>query len=311
MSPTLAPHGVLVVDKPSGPTSHDVVERVRRALGQRRAGHTGTLDPFATGVLAVCLGKATRLARFLGGGDKVYRATARLGFATTTDDAQGEPLSPARRVEVDLADVARACAGFVGEIDQLPPLFSAKHVGGRRLYEIARRGEAVERQVSRVRVQTFEALALRGDEVDLLVRCGPGTYVRALARDLGAALGMGAHLSALRRTQSGDFDLGQAVTCEQLEERAADALLPLDALLSAWPALYVAGEGRLALRQGRPLDRRLVTDGFPGAPPPARLRVLDAASGALLALAEPRGFDAPAPGLSFEPCVHADVVLLD
>ncbi len=311
MSPALAPHGVLVVDKPSGPTSHDVVERVRRALGQRRAGHTGTLDPFATGVLAVCLGKATRLARFLSGGDKVYRATARLGFATTTDDAQGEPLSPARRVEVDLADVASACAAFIGEIDQLPPLFSAKHVAGRRLYEIARRGEAVERRASRVRVLTFEALALRGDEVDLLVRCGPGTYVRALARDLGDALGVGAHLTALRRTQSGDFDLGQAVTCEQLEERASDALLPMTALLTAWPALYVAGEGRLALRQGRPLDRRLVTEGFPSAPPPARLRVLDAESGALLALAAPRGFDVPAPGLSFEPCVHADVVLLE
>src|SRR6185436_2562027 len=140
--------GVLVVDKPAGPTSHDVVDGVRRALRTRRVGHTGTLDPFATGVLPICVGKATRLARFLGGGDKVYRATIRLGFATATDDATGEPLGAAQPADVDARAWDEACAAFTGTIDQLPPLFSAKHVDGRRLYEMARAGEAVERRPS-------------------------------------------------------------------------------------------------------------------------------------------------------------------
>ncbi len=310
MSAAEAPHGVLVVDKPSGPTSHDVVERVRRALGQRRVGHTGTLDPFATGVLAACVGQATRLARFLGGGDKVYRATARLGFATSTDDLQGEPLGAARAVEVTLADVARACAAFVGDIEQVPPMFSAKHVGGQRLYDLARRGADVPRRPSRVSVMAFEALALRGDEVDLFVRCGTGTYVRALARDLGQALGVGAHLTALRRTQSGAFGLEQALAWDDLGPQALSRLVPLAALLPDWPAVTVGPEGLHALRRGRPLDRRLVTHGFPADPPPERLRVIDA-KGALLALGVPRGFGPAAPGLSLEPVVHADVVLSD
>src|SRR5712692_8233341 len=137
--------GVLVVDKPAGPTSHDVVDRVRRALGVRRAGHTGTLDPFATGVLPICLGKATRLARFLAATDKTYRARVRLGFATTTDDLTGQPLAPPRAVRVTTSEVEAACRGLVGERLQVPPAYSAKHRGGERLYDLARRGVAVER----------------------------------------------------------------------------------------------------------------------------------------------------------------------
>src|SRR5262249_16478534 len=146
MEPREDLHGVLVVDKPAGPTSHDVVDRVRRALRTRRAGHTGTLDPFASGVLPVCLGKATRLARFLGGGEEGYRATIRLGFATTTDDLRGEPLGPRRSVDVAAGALEEACRRLTGPLAQVPPAYSARRVGGRRLYELARRGIEVERE---------------------------------------------------------------------------------------------------------------------------------------------------------------------
>jgi tRNA pseudouridine55 synthase len=302
--------GVLVVDKPAGPTSHDVVDRVRRALGVRRVGHTGTLDPFATGVLPVCVGRATRLARFLSGGEKAYRATLRLGFATTTDDVQGEPLGEPVAVHVTAADVARACHTLVGEIDQLPPLYSAKRMGGERLYDLARRGVQVERRPCRVTVYALEALAVEGERVELDVRCSSGTYVRALARDLGAALGVGAHLTALRRTRSGAFGLEQALDWDELGPQAGERLVPLGALLPELPAVTVGEEGLRALRHGRALGRRLVAAGFPDAPS-ERLRVLDAATGALVALAVPRGFGPSAPGLSLEPLLQPDLVLLD
>jgi len=167
--------GVLVVDKPAGPTSHDVVDHVRRALGVRRVGHTGTLDPFATGVLPVCVGKATRLARFLAAGEKTYRATVRLGFATTTDDLTGEALSPPRVVAVTAAEVEAACRDLVGERLQVPPAYSAKRAGGERLYDLARRGVVVERAGVPVVVHSIDVLAVAGDDVDLRVRCGAGT----------------------------------------------------------------------------------------------------------------------------------------
>lgn len=310
MSAPEAPHGVLVVDKPTGPTSHDVVDRVRRALGTRRVGHTGTLDPFATGVLPVCVGRATRLARFLAGGEKVYRATARLGFATATDDVQGEPLSEPVPVQITHADVARACAGLIGELEQLPPLYSAKRVDGQRLYDRARRGEAVERRPSRVTVFALDLLAVDGERVEFEVRCSAGTYVRALARDLGAALGVGAHLTALRRVRSGSFGLDQAVTWDALAPGIISRLIPLAGLLTDWPAVTVGPEGREALRHGRPLARRHVLAGFPDQPP-QRLRALDAGGRVLLALLTPRGFGRPAPGLSFEPVLQPEVVLFD
>lgn len=305
-----APHGVLVVDKPSGPTSHDVVDRVRRALGERRVGHTGTLDPFATGVLPVCVGKATRLARFLGGGEKSYRATVRLGFATTTDDLQGEPLGEPAAVRVTAADVARAGRAFVGEIEQLPPLYSAKRMAGRRLYDLARRGVPVERRPCRVTVHALEVLAVEGERVELELRCSSGTYVRALARDLAAALGVGGHLTALRRTRSGAFGLEQAVGWDELGPEARARLLPLEALLPELPAVTLTEEGLRALRHGRALGRGLVATGFPQ-DPPERLRVLDAATGTLVALAVPRGFGAPAPGLSLEPFLQPELVFLE
>jgi tRNA pseudouridine55 synthase len=304
-----SPHGVLVVDKPSGPTSHDVVDRVRESLGERRAGHTGTLDPFATGVLAVCVGKATRLARFLAEGDKVYRATVRLGFATSTDDREGEPLGEPRPVVLDRAAVQAACRALTGALMQVPPLYSAKRVGGRRSYRLARLGVAVAREPVPVTVHALEVLAFEDARVELAVRCSPGTYVRALARDLGEALGVGGHLSALRRTRSGSFGIDQAVPWEELPGRACEALLPLSALLPEMPAVTVGDEGLALLRHGRPLDRARVESGFPAADPPPRLRVLDG-SGALLALAVPMGFGPAVAGLPVEPVLHPDVVLL-
>jgi tRNA pseudouridine55 synthase len=302
-------HGVLVVDKPEGPTSHDVVDAVRRALGVRRVGHTGTLDPFATGVLPVCVGKATRLAQFLGGGDKTYRATVRLGFATTTDDRMGEALGPPRTVTLDRGAVEAALASLRVRTEQLPPVYSAKHVGGRRAHELAREGRDVPRQPVAVTIHALDLLEWRGDELVFDVRCSPGTYVRALARDLGEALGVGGHLTALRRTASGDFGLDQAVTLELVEREGAQRLVPLSRLLPALPVVRVGREGRAALTHGRDLDATLVLGEFPADPAP-RLRVLDE-EGALVALVVPRGFAGASSDLPTRPTLHPDLVLVD
>jgi tRNA pseudouridine55 synthase len=300
--------GVLVVDKPRGPTSHDVVDRVRRALRTRRVGHTGTLDPFATGVLAVCVGRATRLARFLSGGEKEYVASVRLGFATTTDDLTGEPLGPPSSVEVEAVTLAAALDALVGTFDQVPPAFSAKHVGGRRLYELARRGESVPRAAARVTVHAVRLLSREGDTLEIAVCCSAGTYVRALARDLGERLGTGAHLTALRRTRSGSFDLSQAVSADDLAG-AADRMIPLAGLLLDLPAVRVGETGRRLVGHGRELGREDVVHGFPESPV-ERVRVLDE-SGALVALAVPRGLGPGSSALPRVPALHPDVVLLD
>ena len=247
-------NGVLVVDKPAGPTSHDIVDRVRRVLGERRVGHTGTLDPFATGVLVVCVGKATRLARLLAEGEKVYRATVRLGFATTTDDLLGEPLAPPRPVLVDRPAVEAAAIALTGDLDQEPPAYSAKRVQGRRLYELARAGAVAPRLKARVHVQAFEILAVRGDEVDALVRCSSGTYVRALARDLGESLGVGGHLIALRRLRSGGFGVEDAVHGDLLAE-SSERLRPLAGLLPDLPGARLTAAGVTAVGHGRDVSR--------------------------------------------------------
>jgi tRNA pseudouridine55 synthase len=299
--------GVLVVDKPAGPTSHDIVDRVRRALGERRVGHTGTLDPFATGVLPLCLGKATRLARFLAGGDKEYRATVRLGFATSTDDLTGEPLSAPHSGRPTRADVERALAGFVGCFSQVPPAFSAKHVGGRRLYELARRGEPAARPASTVTVHALEIVDFSDQLLEIHVRCSPGTYVRALARDLGEKFGVGGHLTALRRTRSGPFELAAAMPVEDLGA-ALGWLVPMAALLPELPAVWVPESARPLLRNGRDLGAEGVTRGFP-CRPVERVRLVDE-TGALLALAVPRGFGGPGE-LPSAPVLHPDIVLLD
>lgn len=303
-------HGVVVVDKPAGPTSHDVVDRVRRAAGVRRVGHTGTLDPFATGVLAVCVGKATRLARFLAGGPKEYRAVVRLGFATATDDAEGERVGASVPVALAEAVVREACGRLVGEIRQVPPAYSAKHVGGRRLHELARAGIAVERSPSAVTVHALDVVAFAADRVTLDVRCSPGTYVRALARDLGKDLGCGGHLESLRRTRTGPFGLEGSVSWEGLDPFPAGKLTPMSALLTEMPAVRVGADGIAALRHGRDLGRDQVLSGFPEGDPPERLRVMDGGGGDLLALAVPQGFDVHVPGVTVAPVLHPDLVLL-
>jgi len=300
--------GVLVVDKPAGPTSHDVVDHVRRSLRLRRVGHTGTLDPFATGVLPVCVGKATRLARFLAAGEKTYRATARLGFATTTDDGTGTPLSAPREVAVDRAQVEAAARTLVGEQMQVPPAYSAKRSGGERLYDLARRGVAVERLPVRVVVYALDVRRAEGAEVEMEVRCAPGTYIRAIARDLGERLGTGAHLVALRRIRSGTFGEETAVGWDEVPVRGREALVPMAALLPDLPAVTVTDEGERALRFGRDLAAPLLVGGFPAATGP-RWRVLDG-SGALVALASPRGA-ATEGELPVDPVLHPDIVLLE
>ena len=261
--------GILVVDKPAGWTSHDVVARARRILKEKRVGHTGTLDPFATGVLVLLVGRATRLAQFLAGAEKEYEATIRLGYSTDTGDLTGE-----RRGEraardctsLGAEEVEAALASLRGEIEQVPPTYSAKKVGGKKLYELARRGEEVERKAVRVHVSEFQllphesgALYGNGDDgtCDLRTRvvCSAGTYVRALAESVGERLGTGAHLSALRRTRAGSFRVEDAVSLEELRELSeagtADArLIPMEAALPDVPAAHLTAESARRVRHG-------------------------------------------------------------
>ena len=299
--------GVLVIDKPAGPTSHDMVDRARRALGLRRVGHTGTLDPFATGVLPLCVGKATRLARFLRAGEKTYRGTVRLGFATSTDDLTGTPLADPQPVSVDETALRAALAGLEGSYDQIPPVYSARRVGGRRLYEMARRGETAPRPAKLVTVGPITLLQVSEDQVELEVRCSPGTYVRALARDLGEALGVGAHLSALRRIRSGSFGLDQAVPGDDLSD-ARERIVPLDELLPELPAVRVGEAGRRLVQHGRDLDSKTTETGFPKEPV-EWMRVLDD-SGALVALAVWRSGGTGGLAPRVEPVLHPEIVLI-
>jgi tRNA pseudouridine55 synthase len=222
--------GVLLVDKPAGPTSHDVVALVRRALGTRRVGHAGTLDTFATGLLVVLLGRATRLLPYMDAEPKVYEATVRFGTATNTDDVTGEPIAQAPLPERE--SVERAMRELTGELLQRPPAFSAKQVGGRRSYAAARRGEQLELEPVRVVVHRWEVRAWRGDEIDVVVTCSGGTYVRALARDLGERSGSAAHLAALRRSSSGPFDVRDAAVLDDVVTGEVRVLPPADAVRS-------------------------------------------------------------------------------
>jgi tRNA pseudouridine55 synthase len=207
----VATSGILLVDKPAGITSHDVVSRVRTLAGTRKVGHAGTLDPMATGLLILGIDASTRLLTFLVGLDKEYLATIRLGFATTTDDAEGEPLgSPVDAAGVPIEAIRTAILSLTGKISQVPSSVSAIKVDGRRSYDRVRQGEEVTLAAREVTVTAFDVLAQRPGELDVRIECSSGTYVRALARDLGAALGVGGHLTALRRTRVGPFVVGDA-----------------------------------------------------------------------------------------------------
>ena len=235
-------HGFLNIAKPPACTSHDVVNAIRRLLGQRRVGHAGTLDPLACGVLVIGVGHGTRLIEYLADTRKTYRARILFGRTTTTDDSAGDLLRE-RPVNVDAAAVGAALEQFSGTIAQVPPAYAAVHVQGTRAYVRARRGEAVTLTPRHVTIFGLELLELRLPRLSLEVECSTGTYVRALARDLGEALGCGAHLEALTRTHVGPFALEEAVPLHALADRAADqgwdtVMLPLDWPLRHWPACH-------------------------------------------------------------------------
>lgn len=246
--------GIIIIDKPAGWTSHDVVARLRRLLGERRIGHAGTLDPMATGVLPVFAGRATRAVEFAAGGDKQYIARFRLGIETDTQDTEGTVLCT-RPVHAGEDEVRRALAGFRGNILQVPPMYSALKKDGRRLYELAREGKTVERPPRPVTVERLELLGRDGDEYEILVDCSKGTYVRTLCHDIGQALDCGAAMSYLRRTRAAGFSLEDAFTLEQVAEAAVagDAqrlLLPEDRLFAGYPAMTADARQEAICRNG-------------------------------------------------------------
>ena len=240
------------MDKDEGLTSFAVVRRIRATLGGVRAGHAGSLDPFATGLLPVCIGRATRLVRFVAAGAKRYRARVCFGQATDTDDRTGRPVgAPAACPE--LSAIGRVLPEFLGEIDQVPPRYSAKQVGGRRAYRLARAGRPVRLAASPVRIDALDLLAYDGRVAEFACQVGPGTYIRALARDLGERLGGAAHLAALRRTGVGPFEVSAAARLDELSDRDAIAARLLDPLsaLRGIPRLRVSEEGSRLLGHGR------------------------------------------------------------
>jgi len=257
--------GILNLDKPGGPTSHDVVGRVRALTGVRRVGHAGTLDPLATGVLLVCIGRATRVTEYLMAGQKVYRARVRLGIVTDTYDAEGQVVAEAP-VEVSHAQVEAALARFRGTITQVPPAYSALKHGGTPLHRLARQGVEVKQlsllKARQVEIPRLELTAWEPPECTLEVTCSPGTYVRALAHDLGQALGCGAHLTGLTRLASGDFRLEDAVTLEEFAQSVSegcwpDLLHPLDAALASFPALHLDADAARRLCLGQAISTPL------------------------------------------------------
>lgn len=217
-SKNIAMDAVLVIDKAAGMTSHDVVARVRRLLGERSVGHLGTLDPSATGVLPLVIGRYTRLAQFYKAADKTYEGIIRLGFATDTYDADGEPVGPPQQIQVVLEELRHAAQSFVGEIEQEPPKFSAKKIAGVPAYKLARKNRAVELKKALVRVHRFEIHEIQDDRARFSAEVSAGTYVRSLAHELGRKVGVGAHLAELRRTKSGEFTLAQSINLERLME---------------------------------------------------------------------------------------------
>ncbi|MDP9497072.1 MAG: tRNA pseudouridine(55) synthase TruB [Actinomycetota bacterium] len=288
-----APDGLLVVDKPPGWTSHDVVARCRRLARTRKVGHAGTLDPMATGVLLLGIGRATRLLGHLALTDKAYDATVRLGEATVTDDAEGDVVERADPSGVSDDALAAAVTALTGPIEQVPSAVSAVKVGGVRSYARVRAGEGVELAARPVVVHRFEVRDRRGADVDVQVEVSSGTYVRALARDLGRALGVGGHLTALRRTRVGGFDLAAAWTLEALsEDGVLDAAVVRldDAVATAFPVRALTGDEALALAHGR----RLAPTGRTG------VHGAFAPDGRCVALVEERG-DAARPLVVFTP----------
>lgn len=259
-----AVHGVLLLDKPAGLSSQSAVFKARRLFGAEKAGHTGTLDPLATGLLPVAFGAATKFSHAGLDADKAYRATLALGTTTTTGDAEGEPVER-RPVDVTHAAFEAACRRFVGPIEQVPPMHSALKHAGRPLYAYAREGVEVEREPRRVTIHAIDVVEGQGERWTIDLRCSKGTYVRTLAQDIGAALGCGAHLAALRRTASGALRVDEALTLDALaaldEARRDACLLPADALIADWPLVRLAADEAARLLTG--LRRRTALPDLP------------------------------------------------
>ncbi len=252
--------GIIVLDKPLGFTSNAALQKVRWLLNAEKAGHTGSLDPLATGVLPLCFGEATKFSQYLLDADKGYEAVMQLGITTTTADAEGDVLQR-REVRVTAADIEAVLPRFRGDIEQVPPMYSALKRDGQPLYKLARAGEVVEREARSVTIARLELLGLEGDLARLSVSCSKGTYIRTLVEDIGEALGCGAHVQALRRTHAGPFELAQAVTLETLEaayaaggNEALDAfLLPADSGLLHWPLLQFSEHSAYYWLHGQPV----------------------------------------------------------
>lgn len=282
--------GLIPVRKPSGCTSHDVVARLRRILGQKKIGHFGTLDPLASGLLLAAAGKATRFFPFYGKRDKSYVGRIRLGFATDTYDAEGQPAGEDSGRYPDREDLRAAMDALVGPLRQRPPAFSAKKVAGRPLYDYARRGLPVEAAAVPVTVAAFELRAYAPPFVDFRVDCSSGTYIRSLAHDLGAALGCGGHLAVLERTRIGEFRLESAPGLEEIQTAAerGDAgafLVPMEALLPETPAFVLTEEGVARIRDGRRVELAHLADPKAVFPPPGAVVRLLGGDGRLAALA--------------------------
>jgi len=305
--------GLLIIDKPAGPTSHDVVSRMRRLLREKRIGHTGTLDPMATGVLLLVVGRATRLSQFLIASDKSYEAVVRLGVATDTADAEGQPVGPVSRAALPPREMIEAALDeFRGTFMQQPPAFSAKKIDGTRSYKLARAAAADARlkpsgdenlpAPASVTAHAIDIVGADGDSVTLRVDCSAGFYVRSLAHDLGQRLGIGGHLAALRRTRSGDFTLEQAISMDTVErdaQLAIDGLIPLAEMLPAFASVTLTAEGVLRATHGRQLGPADTERGLSGGAS-TFVRLLDQ-SGQLVGIAEPVGASA---------LLHPSVVLM-
>jgi tRNA pseudouridine55 synthase len=249
--------GVLLLDKPLGLTSNDALQKVRRLFSAAKGGHTGTLDPLASGLLPLCFGEATKFSADLLDADKTYEAVIQLGVTTDSGDAEGKVTKTAA-VNVEIDDILRVLSQFTGAIRQIPPMHSALKRNGRPLYELARQGIEVEREPRMVTIHAIDCLGFGGESLTLRVACSKGTYIRVLAADIGDALGCGAHLAGLRRTRVGDLDLGAAVTLAHLESLdeagRAGCLQPVDTLLRTLPAAILEGEAAERFRHGNPVE---------------------------------------------------------
>lgn len=289
-------HGVLLLDKHAGASSNDVLIKAKRLLNAQKAGHTGTLDPFATGLLPLCFGEATKFAQDLLDADKTYETVLHLGRTTATGDTEGEVLAESP-VNVSLQEIEAALARFRGPIRQVPPMYSALKRDGKPLYEYARAGITLEREARDVTIHALELLAYEAPYLSLRVTCSKGTYVRVLGEDIGAALGCGAHLNALRRTQVAHLALGNAVTLEALaalpEDERSQALAPVDALLSTFEAVMLPDALAKRFSQGQRLG--LEKEGVSPPAAPGRVRVYCQRTGALLGTAHWHDYGVLAP----------------